>query len=103
MTGPRFTPERTDVELKRERARARALRQTAWWNRRLAAGACPYCRRQVGARALTLDHVVPLIRGGRSIRANMVPCCHDCNAKKQSMLPWEWTGYLDTFDRSSDR
>ena len=33
---------------------------------------CHYCRRAVGTRALTLDHVVPLIRGGRSVRANMV-------------------------------
>ena len=41
-----------------------------------------------------MDHVVPLIRGGRSIRANLVPCCHDCNARKQSLLAWEWEAYL---------
>ncbi len=102
MTGPRYTPAATAADLRRERARARALRQTAWWRRRVAAGVCHYCRRQVGARALTLDHVVPLIRGGRSVRANMVPACHDCNAKKQSLLPWEWTAYLEGVDRSSE-
>ena len=50
--------------------------------------------RTVGARALTLDHVVPLIRGGRSVRANMVPACKDCNSQKQSLPPWEWDAYL---------
>jgi 5-methylcytosine-specific restriction endonuclease McrA len=48
----------------------------------------------VGIRALTLDHVVPLIRGGRSVRGNMVASCKDCNSKKQSLLPWEWDAYL---------
>jgi len=37
--------------------------------------------------------VVPLVKGGRSIRANMVPACKDCNTKKQSLLPWEWQAY----------
>jgi 5-methylcytosine-specific restriction endonuclease McrA len=48
----------------------------------------------VGTRALTADHVVPLIRGGRSVRGNLVPACKDCNSKKQSLLVWEWDAYL---------
>jgi 5-methylcytosine-specific restriction endonuclease McrA len=94
MAPGRFPPEVDAEHLKRERARARALRQSGWWRRRIAAGRCHYCGRQVGAKALTLDHVVPLIRGGRSVRANMVPACKDCNSKKQSLLPWEWEAYL---------
>lgn len=90
----RFTPEVDDAHLRREKARARELRRSAWWRRRVATGICHYCGLTVGARALTLDHVVPLIRGGRSVRANMVPSCKDCNSKKQSLLPWEWDAYL---------
>ena len=90
----RFIPEADDADLRREKARARALRQSAWWKRRIATGICHYCRRAVGNRALTLDHVVPLIRGGRSVRGNMVASCKDCNSKKQSLLPWEWDAYL---------
>ena len=92
----RFIPEADDADLRRERARARELRQSAWWKRRIAGGTCHYCRRAVGIRALTLDHVVPLIRGGRSVRANIVASCKDCNSKKQSLLPWEWDAYLTT-------
>lgn len=94
MTPERFVPEASDADLAREKARARALRQTAWWKRRVAPGVCHYCRRQVGTRALTADHIVPLIRGGRSVRANLVAACKDCNSKKQSLLAWEWDAYV---------
>ena len=91
---PRFIPMVDGAELRREKARARELRRSAWWKRRIAEGICHYCGRQVGTRALTADHVVPLIRGGRSSRGNMVPACKDCNNRKQSLLVWEWEDYL---------
>jgi 5-methylcytosine-specific restriction protein A len=98
----RYVREVDDDTLRREKARARALRRTPWWRRRIAAGRCHYCQREVGAKALTLDHVVPLVRGGRSIRANMVAACKECNNKKQSLLAWEWQAYLDTLDPSAE-
>lgn len=88
--------------LKRERARAHELRQKQWWRRRVAAGICYYCRRQVGARALTMDHLVPLGRGGRSVRGNVVPACKDCNSRKKAQLPIEWQDYLRSLERASD-
>lgn len=100
MSDDRYVREVDDDTLRREKARARALRQTAWWRRRIASGRCHYCGLQVGAGALTLDHVVPLVRGGRSIRPNLVAACKDCNHKKQSLLAWEWQAYLDTLPRS---
>lgn len=103
MSGERYLREVDDDTLRREKARARELRQSAWWRRRIATGLCHYCRRAVGAKALTLDHVVPLVRGGRSIRANMVPACKDCNSKKQSLLAWEWQTFLDQLDRPADQ
>ena len=89
-------------ELKRERARGRDLRQSQWWKRRVSTGACYYCRRQVGREALTMDHIVPLGRGGRSSRGNVVPCCKDCNVRKKSMVPVEWSEYLRRLEQSSD-
>ena len=95
-----FIPEVSDALIKREKTRARELRKTAWWKRRIGSGVCHYCERGVGAHALTMDHVVPLIRGGRSIRANLVPACKDCNSKKQSLLPWEWDAQMPPPARS---
>jgi 5-methylcytosine-specific restriction endonuclease McrA len=95
----RFVPEGDAAGIRREKARARELRQSGWWKRRIAYGRCHYCGREVGARRLTLDHVVPLIRGGTSVRGNVVPACKDCNSAKKSLLPWEWDAYLDRLAR----
>jgi 5-methylcytosine-specific restriction endonuclease McrA len=81
--------------LRRERAKARELRQSQWWKRRIADGVCYYCRRSIGHRALTMDHLVPLGRGGRSTRGNVVPACKACNSMKKSLVPVEWQAYLD--------
>ncbi|GAB6062304.1 HNH endonuclease [Deferrisoma palaeochoriense] len=79
----------------REKAKARELRKTGWWKRRVAAGVCHYCGRRVPPSELTMDHVVPLARGGRSVRSNVVPACKDCNSKKRYLLPVEWAEYLE--------
>ena len=85
-------------ELKRARARARELRASGWWKRRISTGLCYYCRRQVGHKALTMDHIVPLGRGGTSTRGNVVPACKDCNTRKQSLLPIEWQAYVNSLE-----
>ena len=96
-----YAPVDPDV-LKRERARARELRASQWWKRRIADGVCYYCRRRVGNGALSMDHLVPLGRGGRSIRGNVVPACKDCNSRKQSLLPVEWQDYLARLAQPTD-
>ena len=73
----------------REREKARALRKTAWWQRRIQKGVCAYCALPVPARELTMDHVVPVARGGRSNKGNVVPCCKACNNQKKLMTPAE--------------
>lgn len=93
----------TDVEIKRERDKARALRRSQWWKRKLAAGRCHYCGRDVGARQLTMDHVVPLARGGLSTRGNVVPACKACNSQKQRLVPVEWEDYLRRLAESEGR
>ena len=87
--------------LRRERASARELRQSQWWKRRIADGVCYYCRCVVGHRSLTMDHLVPLGRGGRSTRGNVVPACKACNTKKKSLVPVEWQAYLDALHAAS--
>jgi 4-hydroxy-3-methylbut-2-enyl diphosphate reductase len=74
--------QKDDAHIKRERAKARELRQSNWWKQECHDGICHYCKRNVGAGALTMDHVVPVARGGTSTKGNVVPCCKDCNAKK---------------------
>ena len=77
------------VRVRHEREKARQLRKTDWWRAKIAAGTCHYCGRHVGAGNLTLDHVIPLARGGRTTRGNCVPCCKDCNNAKRALTPAE--------------
>ena len=93
----------TAVEIRRERARAREFRASAWWKRRLARERCGYCERPTPPRELTMDHRVPLVRGGRSVRSNLVPACRACNAAKKYLLPTEWTAYLARLEAAADR
>jgi len=46
-----------------------------------------------------MDHLIPLARGGKSNRANLVPACKDCNNKKKASLPFEWEGYLEQIEK----
>jgi 5-methylcytosine-specific restriction protein A len=75
--------------VRREREKARALRKSGWWQRRLSRGLCAYCGRRFPPRKLTMDHVVPVARGGRSVKGNVVPACKECNDKKKLMTPAE--------------
>jgi 5-methylcytosine-specific restriction endonuclease McrA len=44
-----------------------------------------------------MDHVVPLIRGGKTMKGNVAPVCKECNTKKKYLLPMEWEAYLKGF------
>jgi hypothetical protein len=49
---------------------------------------CHYCG-QVGLlESLTIDHVVPVSRGGLSRMSNLVLACVLCNRIKGSFWPW---------------
>jgi len=76
-----------DSFIRAERHKARALRKSRWWQQKISSGTCHYCGSKVGIKNLTMDHVIPLSRGGRSTKGNLVPCCKQCNTAKQSDLP----------------
>jgi len=49
---------------------------------------CQYCGKKVSKNA-TIDHVVPVSRGGKSEYTNCVASCHDCNNLKSNKTPAE--------------
>lgn len=61
--------------------RAALLRQ---WKR--AAKRCTYCP----SLATTVDHVLPLVRGGTNHEGNLAPCCRRCNSSKGGLTVAEW-------------
>jgi len=50
---------------------------------------CQYCGSKPGVSELTIDHVVPKSRGGKSSWTNCVLSCITCNRKKANKTPTE--------------
>jgi 5-methylcytosine-specific restriction endonuclease McrA len=50
---------------------------------------CCYCGAQPGPKELTIDHLVPKSRGGKSEWTNCVLACLACNMKKANRIPEE--------------
>ena len=96
-------PVVTEEEIKREKEKARRLKRSEWWLRKINLGVCYYCRRKVGREQLTMDHVVPLSRGGKSKKGNIVPACKECNSKKKYLLPIEWDTYLESLKKQGSK
>jgi 5-methylcytosine-specific restriction enzyme A len=80
--------------LKKERAKARKLRASQWWKRKRSTGICHYCRQHFAPQDLTMDHIIPLSRGGSTEKFNIAVCCKNCNTKKKGYLPYEWEEYI---------
>ena len=69
-------------EIKKEKAKVQAAKKSRWWNEKCTPGICYYCGKKFPPKKLTLDHIVPLARGGKTTPGNVVPACLSCNKNK---------------------
>lgn len=72
------------VKLPRDLHRRRITRRAVFAR---DAWTCQYCGRD--GQALTVDHVIPRSKGGRSVWENIVASCAGCNRRKADKLPRE--------------
>lgn len=79
------------AHIARERKKAQDLKKSQWWKNILGRGLCHYCGNKFPATELTMDHVVPVSRGGSSTKGNVVPACRKCNQEKRLATPAEET------------
>ncbi len=56
---------------------------------------CAYC----GDPATTMDHVIPLSRGGLHEPENVVPACKPCNFEKHNKMPEDFRAVRDVSSR----
>lgn len=89
MEAVRFLVEVSEEHMRLERQKARELRASPWWKRKRAAGLCHHCGGKFPSADLTMDHLVPIIRGGKSTKGNLVPSCKKCNVERKHRLPFE--------------
>ena len=50
---------------------------------------CQYCGKQPGKAELTVDHILPRSRGGKTVWENVVTACGPCNRRKGNRTPEE--------------
>ncbi|MEO5359570.1 MAG: HNH endonuclease [Nitrospirota bacterium] len=94
--------EISEAFVKREKQKARLLRKTPWWKDKCSTGKCYYCNSAIPPSELTMDHIIPVSKGGMSIKSNIAPACKDCNVRKKHALPFEWSDYMESLNKSSD-
>lgn len=61
---------------------------------------CFYCGKQ---NAGTIDHVIPLSRGGTHSIGNLVPACHSCNSRKNNRFLIVWRIQKGEFKKYAQR
>lgn len=82
---------RSDAIRRARIAKAGGTITPEWWRLLFdvfETGVCVYC----GAtdRPLTMDHWIPVSRGGPTEVGNLIPCCGSCNSRKGNKSPDEW-------------
>lgn len=92
----RTYPMPSIIRLKRYARPERTVRFNRTNVYRRDAYTCQYCGEAPGAKNLTLDHVIPRSRGGRTDWTNITSSCRDCNFRKANRTPTEAKMHLRT-------
>ena len=74
-----------EAQVQRERGKAREIRASSWWKQQIGKGICYLCEKKFPRAELTMEHLIPLSRGGRSTKKNIVVACKQCNSLKKNL------------------
>lgn len=55
-------------------------------------GCCAYCGKR--KKIMTLDHVIPICKGGEHSHSNLILACKNCNSSKRERLLEDWAPHL---------
>ncbi len=99
----RANPEKVKAKRHRRRARKANAKGTFTaddWKQRLAYHdyRCIYCgveKHETKEKYLTMEHLIPLSRGGTNWPSNLAPSCKSCNCSKGTRTHFEFIEYLN--------
>lgn len=64
---------------------------------------CVYCGEDGTNRKVTVDHLLPISRGGADALGNLVPACSRCNRSKSAADVYEWYKRQDFYNKKQWR
>ncbi|MEI8251277.1 MAG: HNH endonuclease signature motif containing protein [Synechococcus sp. ELA057] len=64
-------------------------------------GCCAYCGDR--PERITLDHVLPKVEGGMTVRSNLIPACCRCNGSKAHSDWLSWYGQQPYHDPAREQ
>jgi len=83
--------KRPNHERRRRQLRWKAVRELIKASLTEESYDCTYCKLPILKERITLDHIVPRSRGGKSYSySNLALCCYACNQLKRDMLVEEF-------------
>ena len=80
-----MNPLEVQLHTRRERAKAKEMRKSLWWRQQLGKGVCYHCGARFDLEKLTMDHLIPIARGGCTTKKNVVVACKQCNSLKKNL------------------
>jgi len=96
--------ENAQIHKKNRKAKLRLLRESSCrplssqeWSdiKKNQGGRCFYCGKVAD---LTLDHCIPLSKGGGHVKENIVGCCKNCNSRKKDLMPDDFIKRLEEYN-----
>lgn len=74
---------------KHQRRTAGVIDYNEWIKKcNLLGNKCQMCGKSSDVVKLTIDHILPISKGGTNILENLQPLCLNCNSKKGSKIIW---------------
>jgi 5-methylcytosine-specific restriction endonuclease McrA len=43
---------------------------------------CVFCNHKLTDKNATIDHIIPISKGGNNCQLNLIPCCIECNSER---------------------
>tara|TARA_R110002020_G_scaffold55264_1_gene153423 strand:- start:14811 stop:15251 length:441 start_codon:yes stop_codon:yes gene_type:complete len=63
---------------------------------------CKYCKRKMVYRNMVCDHIIPLAKGGDSVKENLQLICKSCNTRKGPLDEEEFEYLMQWVDHLKD-
>jgi 5-methylcytosine-specific restriction endonuclease McrA len=66
-------------------------------------GICFYCDDNIRGRHSTVDHFIPIVKGGTNWPRNIRIACMSCNQSKNAKMPWDFKPKVFRYDPNEAR